>query len=258
MSHAPPSSAPSNPYKRGFGLALEGLKLAQSSPEVGRAYLKVAGVIFALSLIISGGGIWALWTFAVPPADAAWWWSIGAWLLRVLGSLGALLVGPILAIFTVNIAFPLFNRGVFMAGLRAIDPARADAIDAHEGMPVTVAAAIATRRLAVFVGLSLMFFVVGLIPVIGIVLGPLGQLWLGARTLSWELLDPYFDCLDIRYAEQREIVDAHKKTLLGFGLPIALIFAFPLLGPLLFGLAQAAGAVFVARELPVDPREAAP
>ena len=35
----------------------------------------------------------------------------------------------------------------------------------------------------------------------------------------------------------------------------ALMLAIPIVGPLLFGLAQAAGAVLVAREIPVDPRE---
>ena len=77
------------------------------------------------------------------------------------------------------------------------------------------------------------------------------------RTLGWDLLDPYFDCLDIRHAEQREFVDRHERALMGFAVPVALVFAIPFIGPLLFGFAQAAGAVFVARELPVDPRELA-
>jgi hypothetical protein len=51
------------------------------------------------------------------------------------------------------------------------------------------------------------------------------------------------------------LIGRHQKALLGFGLPIALLFGIPIVGPLLFGLAQVAGAMFVARELPVDPRE---
>jgi uncharacterized protein involved in cysteine biosynthesis len=91
--------------------------------------------------------------------------------------------------------------------------------------------------------------------VVGTIIGTLAQAWLTSLTVAWELLDPYFDCLDIRHAEQRDFVGRHQKALLGFGLPISLMLAIPIAGPLLFGLAQAAGAIFVAREVPVDPRE---
>ena len=113
---------------------------------------------------------------------------------------------------------------------------------------------IALRRMIKFMLLSLGLFALGLVPVVGVV-ATLLQLWLTARTVAWELMDPYFDCLDIRYAEQKQFIARLQKPLLGFGFPVALLFAIPFAGPLCFGVAQAAAATFVAREFPVDPRE---
>ncbi|KIG13510.1 hypothetical protein DB30_08022 [Enhygromyxa salina] len=244
-----------SPYVRGFRLALEGMKLALRSPDVGSAYLKLAGAVFVLTLVISSGSIWGLWASTAPAADASTWMLIGLWALRIVGSLLALMVGPLLAIFTVNIVFPMFNKGVFLAGLRAIDPDRAAALGAKPGMPFWPSVGIALWRLAKFLVLSLCCLLIGLIPVVGTIVGTVAETGLAARTVAWELLDPYFDCLDIRHAEQQAFVKRHQPALLGFGLPIALMLAIPIVGPLLFGLAQVAGAMFVARELPVDPRE---
>ncbi|PRP96110.1 EI24 domain-containing protein [Enhygromyxa salina] len=246
------------PFLRGFRLALEGMKLALHSSEIGTAYLKLAGAVFLLALVISSGSIWALWANTAPSPDASVWIAVGLWALRIVGSLVALLVGPLLAIFTVNIVFPMFNKGVFLAGLRTIDPERAAALGAKPGMPLGPSIGIAIWRLIKFVTLSLCCLLVGLIPVVGTIAGTVGQAWLTARTVAWELLDPYFDCLDIRHAEQQVFVRRHQDALLGFGLPISLMLAVPIVGPLLFGLAQVAGAMFVARELPVDPRERRP
>jgi CysZ protein len=252
MSQQPPS-----PYVRGFRTALEGMKMALRSKEVGRAYLRVAAVIFGLTVVIDIGAIWTLLHFTTPAADAATWMIVALWVARVIGTLAALLVGPLLAIFVVNIAFPVFNKGVFLAGMQLVDPERAAALEAKPGMPLAPTIGIPIWRLIKFVGLSMGLFVLGLIPVIGSLVATALQLWLTARTIAWELMDPYFDCLDIRYAEQREFVARLQKPLLGFGVPVALLMAIPIVGPLCFGLAQASAGVFVAREFPVDPREAA-
>jgi len=231
------------------------MKLALRSKEVGRAYLRAAAVIFALTVVIDVGVIFGLFHFTTPADDAALWLLVVLWVARVIGTIAALLVGPLLAIFTVNIAFPFFNKGVFLAGLQLADPERAAALAAQPGMPFWPAVGIQVWRLIKFVVLSAGLFLLGLVPVVGSVVAAALQLWLTARTISWELMDPYFDCLDIRYAEQREFVDRLQKPLLGFGVPVALMMAIPLIGPLGFGIAQAAAGTFVAREFPIDPRE---
>jgi CysZ protein len=244
-----------SPYVRGFRIAVDGMKLAFRSPEVGRAYLRASLVIFALGLLLASGSIWALWANTVPTPDAETWLRVILWAARVIGTLAAFVLGPLLAIFVVNIGFPFFNQEVFMAGMRVADPERARLLEGKQGMSMSRAIGLALFRFVKFLGLSALLFVIGFVPVIGTVIASVGGLLLAARTVSWELLDPYFEMLDIRHAEQRTVIKQHQRSLLGFGLPIALLFGIPLVGPLLFGLAQVAGAVFVARELPVDPRE---
>jgi CysZ protein len=246
-----------SPYTRGFRAAVDGMRLALRNEEVGKAYLRVAAVIFVLTIVIDSAAIWALFHYTAPAPDAELWMLVLLWTARVVGTVGGLLIGPILAIFTVNILFPVFNMGVFLAGMKVVDPERAERLAAKPGMPLRVTVAISAWRLVKFVVLSLGLLLLGLVPVIGSVIAALLQLWLTARTVSAELMDPYFESLDIRYAEQKQFVARHQKPLLGFGVPVALMLAIPVLGPLAFGLAQAAAAVFVAREIPVDPRESA-
>lgn len=246
-----------SPYVRGFRIAVDGMQLAFRSREVGRAYIRASLVIFALGLLLASGSIWALWANTVPAADAETWLRLVLMAARVIGTLAAFVLGPLLAIFIVNIGFPFFNQEVFLAGMRVADPERARALESKAGMSLPRAIGLATWRFVKFLGLSVILFVVGWVPVVGTLIASIGGLLLAARTVSWELLDPYFEMLDIRHAEQRAMIARHQKALLGFGLPIALLFGIPIVGPLLFGLAQVAGAMFVARELPVDPREQA-
>jgi CysZ protein len=246
-----------NPYGLGFRVALEGMRLALRNKDVGRAYLKVAAVLFVLTLAIDIGAIWGLFVVTAPAADAAAWLVVALWAARVVGTLATLLIAPLLAIFTLNIVFPFFSQGVFLAALRALDPERAAALEARPGMPTGPAIGLTIRRLIKFVGLSLLLILVGLVPVAGSLVAAVAQAWLTARTVAWELLDPYFDALDIRYAEQKRLIAGVRKPLLGFGIPVALLLAIPIIGPLTFGLAQAAAANFVVRVLPIDPRETA-
>lgn len=245
-----------SPYSRGARAAVDGMQLALRSKDVGGAYLRAAAVIFALTVVIDIGTIWSLFHFTSTAADAPPWLVVVVVVARVIGTIALLLIGPLLAIFTVNTLFPVFNKELFLAGLRAVDPARAAALAAKPGMPLASAMGIALRRMIKFLLLSIALFVLSLVPVIGLV-ATVVQLWLTARTVAWELMDPYFDCLDIRHAEQKRFIEHLNKPLLGFGFPVALLFAIPIAGPLCFGLAQAAAATFVAREFPVDPRETA-
>lgn len=255
-----PADAPSptRPFVRGMRAAVDGMKLAFRNKEVRRAYFKVALGLFALTVVIEGGAMWALWANTVPAADVSTLVLVALWAARILGSIVVLLAGPLIAVLIVNVVFPFFNEGLFMAALRAVDGERAEIVAAGPGMPALSSAGGAAWRLAKFLGLSLVFLLVGLIPVIGGLIAAVGETWLAARTVAWELLDPWFDRLDIRYAEQRRIVAEHREALLGFGLPLSLMLAIPLVGPLLFGLAQTAAATFVVREIPAHVREQPP
>lgn len=177
-----PNQVADRPIARGFRAAIDGMKAALRNEDLGRAYLRVAAVIFLLTILIDGAALWALFHFTVPPGDAAWWLVVLLWTARVIGTIGSLLIGPLLAIFTVNIAFPVFNKEIFLAGLRIIDPERADALAAKPGMPLSVAVGIPLWRLFKFLILSLGLLLLGLIPVVGSIAAAILQTWLTART----------------------------------------------------------------------------
>lgn len=245
-----PSNDPS--FTRGLGMARRGLRLALASAEVRRAYLRLALVLVALAAALTAGlGFLVWWMVPVAP-DMSWWTWLGAWLLRAAGWLLALVAAPMLAFFLVNAWLPFLGDAVFMAGARALDPKLAARLERPAEVGLVASTLGSLRRLVYFLGVSAGLFLVALVPVAGAVLGPALQLWFAAWMLSWELLDPYFERVGHDYAKQRAAVRSRRRTLTGFGLPWTLLMALPIVGPLLFGLAQAAVAVVVAEELEGD------
>jgi uncharacterized protein involved in cysteine biosynthesis len=242
-----PSSVP-----RGLQLAGRGLRLALASAEVRRAYLRLALalVVLAVILTVALGGL--LWWLVPVDGDMSWWTWLARWALRLGGGLVALVAAPMLSFFAVSIGFPFLADGVFMAGLRAADPARAAALERGEGLGFVASTVGSVRRALAFLGVTAGLFALTLVPFVGAVLGPPLQLWYAARAFSWELLDPYFERSGSDYARQRDLVRGHRATLVGFGLPWVAVMALPFVGPLLFGLAQAAVAVVVVEELEAD------
>lgn len=239
-----PSSLP-----RGLQLAGRGLRLALASAEVRRAYLRLAAVlvVLAVALTVALGGL--LWWLVPVDGDMSWGTWIGRWALRIGGSLLALVAAPMLSFFAVGIGFPFLADGVFMAGVRAVDPALAARLERPSGLGFVAATVGSIRRAVAFLGVTLALFALTLVPFVGPVLGPPLQLWYAARAFSWELLDPYFERVGADYGQQKVQVRSRRATLVGFGLPWVAVMALPFVGPLLFGLAQAAVAVVVAEEL---------
>lgn len=252
MSAAPPPSSPSGPstsrrarFWAGLSAALAGLRVSTSSTEVRRTYVQLVLVLFLLATALDVGGIWAVLHFTPIDDDTRWWALIGLWVARIVGIVGVLLVAPLVSLIVVNLVFPFLGERVFLAALRVLSPARADQLAASPGLPLSTATVAAVLRLGLFVGLSLLAFLVSLVPVVGQGLGPVLQGYLSARGLAWELLDPYLDKLQLGFGQQRAFVAAHRPVLVGFGLPLTVLMAVPLVGPLLFGLAQGAAAQLV-------------
>lgn len=241
-------------FKRGFSAALRGLRLAFGNADVRRSYVKIVLALLTITLAIDGGGIWTLW-WATGWDDATSGWLVAAFVVaRVIGIIGILLIAPLLAIFTMNIVMPLFNEGPFLAGVRAIDPERARQLEESENLSIPHQIKISFVRLLLFMFLSLLAFVVSFIPVVGQVAGPGMGTYFTARALGWELLDPYFAFTNTSYQAQVEFLGRHHSTVVGFGLPFALLFAIPIVGPLVFVMAQAAAATLVCELLEPDER----
>ncbi len=253
MAVSPPLDVSSS-VPRGLRLALRGLRLALASPEVRRTYLRLALALVVLAAALSVGLAYLVWSYVPVSSDMSMWTWLGSWLLRAGGTALAFIVAPMLAMFLVNTVFPFLADAVFMAGARAADPALAARLEQPADVGLVAGVVGSLRRLVYFLGVTLALLAFSLVPVLGAVLGPILQLWYSARTLSWELLDPYFERAGVDYPRQRELVRTRGGTLVGFGLPWTLTMALPFVGPLLFGLAQAGVAALVAEELAPDGR----
>lgn len=232
-------------FTAGLRCAWSGMRLGTRSAELRRTYLQMVAVLFVVAAALDVSGVWAVLHFTAIEADASWWVSAGLWVARVVGIVAVVLVAPLLSLSLVNAVFPFLGERVFLAAMRMVSPARAEQLAASPGLPLTTAVLIAIRRLLGFLWRSVAIFLLSLVPAVGQVAGPVLQGYTSARGLAWELLDPYLDKLGLGYAEQRAFVASHRAALVGFGLPLGLVMAIPLVGPLLFGLAQGAAANLV-------------
>lgn len=230
-------------------LAVRGLRLALGSPDIRRVYFKLAAALVLTSIGLTLGLGYAAWTLMPAPADVGTIAAALLWVLRLVAVVLAALVAPLIALFVVNIVFPFLAEGVFFAGLRAVDPARAESLAKEAGAGFTTSTTSSVRRLGYYLGGSLLIFGLACVPVIGALAGPLAQLWFTARMLSWELLDVYFERRGLDYAGQRATLVAHRGAMFGFGAPYTLLLAIPVVGSLGFGLAQAAAALLVTEVL---------
>jgi uncharacterized protein involved in cysteine biosynthesis len=237
----------------GLSLARRGIASAGASAEVRRTYVQLVLVLVALATALDAAGIWAVvsWTRTAP--DAGWWTIVAMVLLRIAGIGIVLLVAPVVAMFAINVAFPILAERVFLAGVRQISPARAEALAAAPGLPWARSLLYATLRLLAFLALSLALLVLSFVPVVGSIAGPVLQAWRSAVALAWELLDPYFDKLGLDPAAQRAVLARHQRALLGFSLPFVFVMAIPVVGALAFGLAQAAIATVVLEVVEGEP-----
>jgi uncharacterized protein involved in cysteine biosynthesis len=239
-------------FVAGVTAAFRGLRIATNTREVGRAYLQLAAVIFALTVALDVAGIWTVLHFTGGNGDEEWWARLGLVLLRLAGIGIVLLAAPVMAMFLSNTAFPVLAERVFLAGMRAVDPVRADELAARPGLPLRTGIAQNLIRMAMFLGLSIAAFAFSFVPVVGSIGGPVLQAYFTARALGWELLDPYFEKLEFRFDAQHRFVREHRSALVGFALPYSLVMAIPILGPFAFGIAQAAAGVFT-REILESP-----
>lgn len=229
--------------------AVRGFRLALAHPEVRKLYRLVALVLLAITLALMGGLGALLFHYTGGLVDDATWGGAALWLLRGAGMLVIGVAAPLLALVLINALLPILGERVFLAGLRVLAPARADALAAAAGTSFGAGLLSSLLRLLYFVAMTALAFGLTLIPVVGAILGPIFQIYLTSRALAWELLDPYFDRRGLGFGGQRALVRGQRWAVFGFGLPLTLLMAVPLLGPLLFGFAQAAAAVFVVEVL---------
>ena len=229
----------------GVSVAFRGFRLGFSHPEIRRLYRQFMVVLFLVALALMGLLTGSLWYVTGIADDASAWMVAGLWILRIAGQLIILMAAPLLALMLVNALFPFLGERAFLGALRVLDPARAERLEASEGLSFAAGFASSSRRLLHFFVLTVLAFGSTLIPLVGAVIGPLIQLWATSRALTWELLDPYFDLQGLGYAEQRRYLRRNRRAVFGYGLPLSFVLSLPFVGPLCFGLAQASVALLI-------------
>lgn len=239
---------------RGAGAVAKGLSAVYKDKEVRKTYRIIVLGLLVVSLFFNLIGGYAVWYFTQAKSDAATWVLWGLFLLRFLGWFAVLLISPLIAITTCNILFPVFSEIPFFAGLSSLNAERGAALKARTGLGTKAAILNSVRRFAEFGLISLGIFLLGLVPIVGPLMAPPLQLYFTAKTVGWEMMDPYFDRLRLSSTEQRTVVRRYSAEMLGIGLVCSPLLAIPFFGPLLFGLVQAGSANFVLNVFPPSDR----
>jgi len=234
-----------NRIGRGAQVFISGVRQTASNPDVKTAYGWLVLALFLVSVALNLLGIWAVWHFTPMNAVDSIWLKVGYWLLRIVATSLVLLLSPLISITFCNLVFPAFSEIPFLAGVRALNPKRAEEWETKPGLPLSTSIAISSRRLAIMMGVLIGCFLLALVPVVGPFIATPLQFYLGARTTGWEMLDPYFDRQGLGWEEQGRRVGEFLPEVLGMGLVCAPVLAVPFLGPLCFGLLQAGAAKFV-------------
>lgn len=240
-------------FVAGLSAASRGLTTSLKNRDVRQAYIRMVAALMVVSSWLLVSGIWAVIHFTPIADDASLWMTVLMWAMRVAGIVLVALTSPLIALTGINLLVPLLAERLFFSSMTTVAPARAAELAASAGLSFTASTVDALRRLLRFFAQSIAVFVLSFIPVVGSFGGPVAQAYLTSRAMSWELLDPYFDKLQWRYADQRRLVAQRRGAMVGFGLPIAVVMMVPIVGPLVFGLAQAAAAVFVAEVIEATP-----
>lgn len=232
-------------FASGLNSFLRGVRTTITSRDVRAAYVWIALALMSTTLTLQATGIALTFHFIPLSSEAHLSLSVGVWLLRIVVLVIVLLLAPIVAITLCNVVAPIFSEIPFLAGMRAVDRGLAEELSSKPGLPLAVAIWLSLRRMVLFFGLVGVCVMIGFIPLVGAFIAAPLQLYFAARTIGWEMLDPYFDKRSLRLPAQREIVSRHVPEILGMGVVCAPILAIPLVGPLMFGVLQASAAKFV-------------
>ncbi len=239
------------------------MSTALGNRDIRSAYAKLVLALLVLTILLGSAmvyGIWELTAFADPTtADGQANGDIGSFaaismeVLRWVGVVLVIIAAPVLSVILLGLLLPVFAEAIFLAALQVLDPARAQALRAQRGISILSSLAITVGLLFYFLLWTLVAIVVSFVPLIGPFLAPVVQLLAAAKIIGWELMSPYFDKHRMNFTARRHYVNGAQAAILGFGLPCSFLLAIPLLGPLCFGLAQAASPTLLVRVLESQP-----
>lgn len=119
-----------------------------------------------------------------------------------------------------------------------------------KSLPRTIADSLRLGAFAAVVGIGV--FVIGLIPFVGEVLGPVLGALLGGWVLALELTSVPFERRGLRYRHRKQALQQHRRMAIGFGAATFVCFLVPL-GAVIVMPAAVAGATLLARRVLATP-----
>lgn len=246
----PPASSPAPSYLLGLRCFWTGFRSARGTEGLKGAYGQYALAMALLSVLLvvvfSIAAFYGVdWILDRVEHDALEDETVRT-VLRVVGLLVAgvvsLVLAPVVSMLAVGALFPILGERLFYAGLKRLDPARAERLAAARSDSILISLRLGVRRFARVLVFQALGFSLSFVPIVGVFIGPAVSIAGAAWIVGWEMLDPYLSRFGFTIAQQREVASAHRKTLAGFGAPAVMIMAVPLVGPLAFPFVQIAGA----------------
>ncbi len=234
-------------FARGVGYLGRGLRLWSSSPRLmllGAIPAFVVGVVYAVAFAVFLLNIASIATWATPFAGE--WADLAREGLRVIvmtALVGGVLFIGIYSFATVTLAVgdPLYEK-IWRA--TEISLGSADVAGSVSWWR-SLGTNLALVALAGVVALGIVL--IGLIPLLGSVVGPLIGVIVGGWVIALELTGYAFDARGLSLTIRRRALGASRATTLGFGIPAYLLFLVPIIGVIVMP-AAVAGATMLARD----------
>lgn len=235
----------------GVRLFGQGLRMWGSRPRLmltGAVPALIVAVVYGVGIVVLAVNSPGLAEWVTPFADG-WdepWRSI----VRVSAALALVAAGVLLVVFTFT-AITLAVGDVFYERIwRATERTLGDAPgEPAGGFWRLLLRGIGTglRILLLTLGVALVLFVVGLIPLLGPILSPVLAAVFGGWVLALELTGFAFDARGLSLGDRRRMLGARRARTLGFGILCYLTFLIPF-GAVLAMPGAVVGATLLARE----------
>jgi len=221
---------------QGATIAIEGGLKSLRNPELKSNYASFISEVFIIAL-----GLYALVgviSFFLAPVFAFFGFAPVFQLVTMV---------PLWAMSLARKRSPLSSNRLFLSELKTLDAQLGQDLEAmsKQGEPKGWVSGLTQHLLKSFhfAKFSLLFTLMGVIPIVGPVLSSAAQVIFNASKLGWNLMTVYtVSCKKMTYKQHKRWIRARRWTLLGFGLVYSSLVSIPFVGPLALGFAQASSA----------------
>jgi CysZ protein len=233
----------------GVGLVGKGFRTYATSPRLmwlGVIPALIVGIVFAAAIVVLGVNFDGIVT-AITPFARGWTFEP---LVRIVAGLAIFAIAVVIFVYsyvaiTLAVGDPFYERIWKAVEFRHGDPPP----ERKEGVWRAVGRALGNGMslFLVTVGISLLLFALGLIPVVGQLVAPVLGAFFGGWLLALELTGYAFDARGFRLRDRRRLLGARRARTLGFGVATYLLFLIPF--AVIFVMpAAVAGATLLARD----------